>query len=540
MFKNYFYLLRSAFELNGSLGDSTIVDIYSQEKDLLFLSIPTQINPDQHLVISTNQQFPYLVVKSNHRKAKRNVAHFFEQFLPLKLISIQISESDRLIKLSLDKGSLYFAVRGNKTNIHFISKTGEEELFKKTNNSLIDEVSKHSFSSELEFKNIDYNEKNFKNLTDVKKKYPMIIKEISNEILSRENITTPLPFTDHLKDIINEILHNNINVGYSQEMEKVVFYPNSFNSMSTKELSKEFDNFNSALQYYISTFYRQFSKKNYSKELDNYFDKELSKKANKLNKLKGRIEAGSNDKKYYAYGNYLLANIHNLKKGMENISITDYSNKDELLINLDPKLAPKENIDRYFEKAKDEKLNFNKSLELFNLTKENYDSLKSDYEYFKSLNSIKEIETLYNRIIKKREKKITMDSGLKFKYWHYKIDEQYHVYVGRDSKSNDYLSIKFSNQNDYWFHARGLPGSHVVLRVDNVKEGVPKDIIKKTASIAAYHSKAKTAGTAPVSYTFAKFVHKKKGMAPGKVLLSKENSLLVKPCIPKNCELINE
>ena len=107
-------------------------------------------------------------------------------------------------------------------------------------------------------------------------------------------------------------------------------------------------------------------------------------------------------------------------------------------------------------------------------------------------------------------------------------------------QSNDYLSIKFANQNDYWFHARGLPGSHVVLRVENTKEGIPKDIIKKAASLAAFYSKAKTASAAPVSYTFAKFVHKKKGMETGKVLLQKENTLLVKPGIPKNCVLVNE
>ena len=112
--------------------------------------------------------------------------------------------------------------------------------------------------------------------------------------------------------------------------------------------------------------------------------------------------------------------------------------------------------------------------------------------------------------------------------------------MGRDSRENDYLSIKFAKQNDYWFHSRGLPGSHVLLRVENTKEIIPKNILKQVASIAAFYSKAKTAKVAPVSYTFAKFVHKKKGMEPGQVLLQRENVLLVKPEIPKNCEPIFE
>jgi len=167
-------------------------------------------------------------------------------------------------------------------------------------------------------------------------------------------------------------------------------------------------------------------------------------------------------------------------------------------------------------------------------------SLSSDFKLYSESISIDDVEKLYDKFIQKKEKIIKMDSGLKFKYWHYIIEDKYHVYVGRDSKSNDYLSVKFAKQNDYWFHARGLPGSHVVLKVDNVKEGVPKDIIKKAASLAGYHSKAKTAGITPISYTFAKFVHKKKGMAPGKVLLQKENTLLVKPQIPKDCVLVDD
>jgi predicted ribosome quality control (RQC) complex YloA/Tae2 family protein len=129
---------------------------------------------------------------------------------------------------------------------------------------------------------------------------------------------------------------------------------------------------------------------------------------------------------------------------------------------------------------------------------------------------------------------------INIKYYHFILEDKYHVFVGKDSKSNDLLTLKFAKQNDLWFHARGLPGSHVVLRIENTKEAVPKNIIKSAASIAAFYSKAKTAGTVPVSYTFKKFVIKKKGMEPGKVLLLKESSILVKPEIPLNAVMENE
>ncbi len=97
------------------------------------------------------------------------------------------------------------------------------------------------------------------------------------------------------------------------------------------------------------------------------------------------------------------------------------------------------------------------------------------------------------------------------KFKHYIIDGKYHLYVGKDSKNNDLLTTRFAKQNDYWFHARGSSGSHVVLRVENIKDPVPKNVLKKAAAIAAYHSKAKTAGVVPVAFTFKKYVVKKKG-----------------------------
>jgi predicted ribosome quality control (RQC) complex YloA/Tae2 family protein len=80
----------------------------------------------------------------------------------------------------------------------------------------------------------------------------------------------------------------------------------------------------------------------------------------------------------------------------------------------------------------------------------------------------------------------------------------------------------------------------VVLRNENKKEVIPKNIIKAAAAIAAFHSKAKTSSLAPVSYTFAKFVVKKKGMPLGQVQLLKENVILVRPEIPANCEFVEE
>ena len=538
MFKNYFYLLRSVNYLNSELSGARILDIYSQEKNNLFLHIPSEENPDRHLIISTNPQSPYLLIKNNHHKAKKNVVEFFTEYLPLNLHDIKIAIDDRFINFNFESDNLYFSIAGNKTNVYLVSGLNIVD-FKKTKELITEIIKDKTFTNELEQIFLETKGNEYLDIKNLKKDFPMISSEIKKEIIVRGASEPTKNIYELFHAVSKEILFDQIKVGFSSEEQKVVFIPNSFQSISVDENHKLFSNYNDALQYYLSSFYRQAKIKDLAKELEKYFEKELTSAANKLNKLNSRIESGSNEENYYNHANLLLSNIYKVKKGMQEIIVAD-NNGNNLSIKLDPKLSPNANIEKLFEKAKGEKQNFNKSVELFNFTKQKYDLLNKDYRIFKESKTIDEIETLHKKLIAKKEKIIKMDSGLKFKYWHYVIEDKYHVYIGRDSKSNDYLSIKFAKQNDYWFHARGLPGSHVVLRVENVKEGIPKDIIKIAASMAGYYSKAKTAGSSSISYTFAKFVHKKKGMEPGKVILQKEKTLLVKPEIPKNCILIDE
>ncbi|MCB9260275.1 MAG: DUF814 domain-containing protein [Ignavibacteriales bacterium] len=538
MFKNYFYLLRSIRELNKFILDTEILDCFSQEKNNLFFSIPTNDFPLRHLIISTNPNSPYIFIKNEHHKAKKNVVHFFPEVIHKRINNLTIAENDRIIKIQLENYNIYYSVRGNNTNI-FLVNNDEEYSFKKSKFTASEEFNKINFTNDLTLtlpENISNITTNF---TELKKQFPMISSEIKNEINFRIDNKAERNILDIFIEIVNEIISDKIKVGFNADLGKVVFIPNRFKSMVLTDFSI-FNDYNSALQFYLRSFYKENAKSNYLKDLDKFFDKELSNTANKLNKLSSRVNEGSKEEKYYNKANLLLGNIHKISKGMDEIILENFNNSQKVKITLNPKFGPKENIDKYFEKAKDEKVNYKKSVELYNFTKEKYDSLKEDYDIYKKTNSEVDFERLHKKLIIKKDNIIKMDSGLKFKFWHYIIDDTYHVFVGRDSKSNDYLSVKFAKQNDYWFHARGLPGSHVVIRVDNVKEGIPKDIIKKGASLAAYYSKAKTAGTAPVSYTLAKFVYKKKGMEPGKVFLTKESTLLVKPEIPKNCILIDE
>lgn len=114
----------------------------------------------------------------------------------------------------------------------------------------------------------------------------------------------------------------------------------------------------------------------------------------------------------------------------------------------------------------------------------------------------------------------------------YRIEGGYTVLAGKTDEDNDRLSLKIAGGNDWWFHVRGMPGSHVVLVVGDSPEP-SKDALKAAASIAAYHSKARTGGVVPVSATLAKNVSKPRGAKPGTVEITKEIVLKVRPGLPE-------
>lgn len=110
----------------------------------------------------------------------------------------------------------------------------------------------------------------------------------------------------------------------------------------------------------------------------------------------------------------------------------------------------------------------------------------------------------------------------------YQLPGEWLVLAGTSDQSNEYLSLKLARPSDLWFHIRGMPGSHVVLRVP--ADAAPdRDTRELAAAIAAWHSKARGAGTVAVSCTEARHVSKPRGAPAGTVSIRKETVLKVRP-----------
>lgn len=104
--------------------------------------------------------------------------------------------------------------------------------------------------------------------------------------------------------------------------------------------------------------------------------------------------------------------------------------------------------------------------------------------------------------------------------------------AGKTDVDNDRLSLKVAGPDDWWFHVRGMPGSHVVL-VAAEGQTPDRSILKQAAAVAAYHSKARGGGIVAVSGTLARHVSKPRGAKPGTVQIRKERIFKVRPACPE-------
>ncbi len=538
MYNNYLILSRHIYELTPLLINSVVEEVYTQEKDTLFFSIKGFDYSNKHLIISTKSNSPIFYLKNDHKKSKKNTALFFKEIFPTRIIDIGISKQDRIIRLELENAEMYFFYWGPKTNI-IIVKDNSLFSFKKIEENILNnkylEIRNQRFTSSKDnyselVKSFNLSEKNFF-------ENKRFLNEINNCLGSKDLVN----LIEVKESIIKDIFSSSISVGWDKLVNNVVLIPTTFYNAKILEFTKSFNNINDATQFYIGLKSRLTDRNNKKSTLEKYVEKELVKLGDKLNNLKSRIDSGSKEELYYHYGNLLLANLNNYSiVNDETIRVFDYITEKDIEIKVANVKNIKSSLDNYFDKARNEKINYNKSLELFSKTEKRYFKFIEYQKKISDSENYNDFIELINELKLGNTKMNEKDINKEYNFKEYIAFGKYKIYVGRDSTNNDILTTRFAKQNDFWFHVRGSSGSHVVLRVENTKEVIPKNVLKAVASLAAFHSKAKNAGVVPVVFTLKKYVVKKKGMNVGQVALLKEDVLLVKPEISKEIEFVED
>lgn len=236
--------------------------------------------------------------------------------------------------------------------------------------------------------------------------------------------------------------------------------------------------------------------------------------------------------KYKVYGELIHTYGYGLEEGARQLEALNYYTNETIQIPLDPTLDAKANAQRYFDKYNKLKRTFEALTDLIAETKmeiEHLESIATSLDIALTeddLVQIKEELTEYGYIKRKNTgKKVKIKS----KPFHYVSSDGYHMYVGKNNYQNDELTFKFATGNDWWFHAKGMPGSHVIVKSGN--EEMPDRVFEEAAALAAYYSKGRDNDKIEIDYLQKKNVKKPNASAPGFVVYYTNYSMTIQPDI---------
>lgn len=524
---------------------------------------------------------------TTHSKANPQVAPNFcmllrKNLIGLKLNNVATFDLERLIILEFEGFDELDDIVSKKLVIELMGKHSNIILLD-YNNIIIDSL-RHIKEFDENYRDILPHTKysfptscknNFLELTNFEAFYNCILSEFPN--ILEENVINNLPnqisstFNGICKSFINSIIIKlEISIVNKQNLEKIFCYINNIiNNIGTDNLS--FENIKNAdgfikdyflipntnsdafhLNFFIDDFYYSKEKnetfKNYRNSLLKFILDTLKKYNKRLQNINEKLKECDDMDKYRIWGELLTANLYRIpNKNLESIDVENYyDNNNFLTIKLDKKYLPSINAKRFFKKYSKLK----NALEIVTLQKN--DTLKElDYiesvvyelENSTSINELVEIfeEISENDIFKEKTSKykdkkkskikksnLTKNKTVSFNPIKYNVDG-YTVLVGRNNKENDYLTLKFANKNDLWFHTKDIHGSHTILKIDSSMPYPDNDLLIKVAKITALHSKAKNSSNVPVDYCEVRFVKKPSGAKPGMVIYTNNKTLNVTP-----------
>lgn len=297
---------------------------------------------------------------------------------------------------------------------------------------------------------------------------------------------------------------------------------------------EHFDSISKTLEIYYAerNAYNRIHQK--SADLRHVVTTALERTTKKYELQQKQMKDSAKREKYKLYGELINVYGYDLAPGATELVCENfYDDNKEIHIPLDPTLDARENSKKYFERYGKLKRTAEALTVQLAESKARIDHLSSIQNALdiaveaEDLVQIREELAEYGFIKKHRSGK---KEKIKSRPFHYISSDGYDIYIGRNNYQNDELTFKFANGNDWWFHAKGMPGSHVIVRND--KEGpMPDRVFEEAGKLAGYYSKGRESDKIEIDYLQKKNVKKPAGSAPGFVVYYTNFSLTIHPDI---------
>lgn len=513
MHNSYFFYKALVGRLSQLLADSILVSSFSQEKDELILEFNNG-SKSVFLRIIFSPELSIIVFPEKFRRARNNSAEIFPAALSGEFEDIRLIENERTFIISFkDDSLLIFQMHGSSGNIIFQQKNFRE-VFRKS-------VSAHKKDIEVfQGRHLDWSIDFFlKNQESILKEYFLFGKEIWKwlRLMGYDNLS---PSGKHQLILKSLSLMDQSHFYLCRESGVPFFSLLPFDDV--QDLGT--DPINA-----INSFYQIWVRENAFHVLRKSLVKRIQPRISRFNQLlektskrQAELSAGND---FREWADLIMAHLHTVNPGDEWLKAERFTMPGLTAeIRLKPELSPQKNAEIYYRKARNREEEMARLKD--QLLKASAD-LEIEKERMKTIMECVDIDSL--RIIENQlpdahagKQQTRRLPYLEFEYMDYKI------LVGRSSADNDELTFKISAKEDLWLHVRDAGGSHVVVRNQPGKV-IPGPVIERAASLAAYYSKRKGEHLCPVAYTKRKYVRKRKGDAPGAVVIEQEKVLMVVP-----------
>ncbi len=569
------------YELNNTLTNARISKIAQPETDELLFTCKGP-NGNHRLAISASASLPFVYLTQENKQSPLQAPTFCmvlrKHIANGKILRVYQPGLERIIHFEVEhlnelgdlcKKTLIVELMGKHSNIIFCNEDGTiidsikrissatssvrevlpgREYFIPTTqgeklNPLL--ISKENFVSSISEKPMSISKAIYTTFTGIS---PLI----ANEITYRAGLDGDMPVSSldetqllHLANnfiwFIEDIQEHNYAPNIVRNGKEPIDYASVPLTMYAHYEATTFETISEVLENYYAekNIYSRIRQK--SVDLRKIVATALERNVKKYDlQLKQQKDAEKKEK-YKLYGELLQAYGYGIEPGAKFAEVENYYDNNALIkIPLDADLSALDNSKKYFEKYGKLKRT---SEALEGLTEETHnqiihlESIQNALDIAVSsddLIQIKEELMEYGFIKKNRSAK---KEKSKSKPFHYRSTDGYDIFVGKNNFQNDELSFKVATGNDWWFHAKGMPGSHVIVKANN--EELPDRVFEEAGRLAGYYSKGRDNEKIEIDYLQKKNLKKPSGAAPGFVVYYTNYSLVIEPDISE-IELLSE
>ena len=325
-------------------------------------------------------------------------------------------------------------------------------------------------------------------------------------------------------DVRKEKFYYNVVYENRQPVEYAAIRLSSY----AQEQSRVFTHISELLEYYYAEKNTITRIRQRSVDLRRIVQTALERNVKKYDLQVKQLQDTEKREKYKVYGELLNTYGYEVEIGAKSMEALNYYDDQKITIPLDPTLAAGENAKKYFDKYQKLKRTYEA---LTTLTRET----KEEIEHLSSISTALDIALREEDLVQIKEELI--ESGyirrkgnakrekVTSKPFHYVSTDGYHIYVGKNNYQNEELTFKFATGNDWWFHTKGIHGSHVIVKANG--EELPDRVFEEAGKLAAHYSQARGQEKVEIDYTQKKNVKKPNGSKPGFVVYYTNYSLVI-------------